>query len=43
MDSTTCDKMVKKAGTSLALFLTEELKMLDVDVGDVVRVTIKKL
>lgn len=43
MDSTTCDKIVMKSGNSTVVKLTKELKMLDVDVGDVVRVTIEKI
>lgn len=43
MDSTTCDKIVMKSGNSMVVKVTKELKMLDVDVGDVVRVTIEKI
>lgn len=43
MDSIKCDKQVTKGGTSMAINLTKELKMLGVDFGDVVRITIEKL
>lgn len=43
MNSTTCDKTIVKNGNSLAVNLTKEFKMLDLTVGDVVRIAIEKL
>lgn len=43
MNSTTCDKVIVKNGNSLSVNLTKELRMLDLTVGDVVRITIEKL
>lgn len=43
MNSTVCDKIVMKTGNSMVVNLTKELKMLDMNVGDVVRITVEKI
>ena len=43
MNSIEVVKEVKSSGTSFALYLTKELRMLDVNKGDKVEVTIKKI
>ena len=43
MDKITATKKVRNSGHSLVLFVTEECKMIDVDRGDIVEVTIKKV
>lgn len=42
MDKITATKKVRNSGHSLVLFVTEECKMIDVDRGDIVEVTIEK-
>lgn len=42
MDRMECYKTITVAGNSLALFLTKELKTMDLNAGDVVKITIEK-
>lgn len=41
-DVVTCVKQVKKNGNSLSVHLTQEFKLMGVEYGDTVEVTIKK-
>lgn len=43
MDKITATKKVRNSGHSLVLFITEECKMIDVERGDIVEVTIGKI
>ena len=43
MDKITATKKVRNSGHSLVLFITEECKMIDVERGDIVEVTIEKI
>lgn len=43
MDNVICDKIVMKTGNSMVVNLTKELKMLDLTIGDAVRITIEKI
>lgn len=38
-----CDKTIRQINTSLVIYITKELKMLDLKKDDIVRVTLEKV
>lgn len=43
MEKIQADKMVKNTGNSLIVYVTKELRALELDDGDMVRVTLEKI
>lgn len=43
LTETTCDKMVMQSGNALMINVSREMKILDIEKGELVRVTLEKI